>query len=162
MELTEIAEAARIHHFSVACDPDWRIAQSDQEPYKRSLALMKAAIAAAWPALSTEAIYDTWLDSFCTLTEAADYVHRMSLIEIGARTDVQESAGGDAGVYRKSWWRSINGTPYRFVQRVDANRFSTLTVGNLETGEQVHRYEWRVKEMPGLVNFSLGLGKMFL
>lgn len=84
-------------------------------------------------------------------------------MQLSERIKIDESAGGDAGVYRRVTLRVINGTPYRFVYRIGFNNFATLTVVNDREGRQVHKYELgRVKaaDMPGMVNLSLTLGKL--
>ena len=83
---------------------------------------------------------------------------------VSVRTVVEESAGGDGGVYRRITRRLINGRSYRFVYRIGFNYFATMTVGDEELGTQVHKWELgRVAEenLPGLVGFSRDLANRF-
>lgn len=81
---------------------------------------------------------------------------------IGERKTVTESAGG-GWVYERVTRRVINGTPYRFAYRIDHHRFAHLVVGNELLGVQAHKYELghvAQEDMPGMVDFSLRLGKL--
>ncbi|WP_405056978.1 hypothetical protein OG474_30110 [Kribbella sp. NBC_01505] len=74
VDLVEIAERVRQHHHEVSGHEDQSISGYWTESYQRSEALFKAAIAAAYPNLNTEAVYYAWVDGFESVAHCAEWV----------------------------------------------------------------------------------------
>lgn len=89
-------------------------------------------------------------------------------LEIGERTNVEESAGGQV-VYAKEWTRVINGKTFWFSYVIPTGRTAFVRVYRYEEERlrsmhdvtPVHDFRWRARVLPGLVTFSEDLGKLF-
>lgn len=70
----DIAELARERHLTVASSNSLAIAASDSETYRRSQALLLAAIRAAYPDVNDHLVYNVWLDCLETISYCAEFV----------------------------------------------------------------------------------------
>jgi hypothetical protein len=69
-----MAEDARRHHHIVSSHDDWRIAQSNQKPYRDSQSLFLAAIRVAYPDVNALDVYAVWMDCMESTEYCARYV----------------------------------------------------------------------------------------
>jgi hypothetical protein len=70
----ELAESVREYHFAIATTDVDGISGGQGAPYRNSQALFLAAIKVAYPELSTDSVYQCWLDNFESVAYCAEYV----------------------------------------------------------------------------------------